>query len=271
MRFRQAFAVVMVWMSVAPLVGCQRRFDPFLVSVDWAERQESSTKVDVTVQPVLPEEGRPDQKGRFTALYDVPPQVKKNEESTETTMATPLPGLPPELAGRFGRLLERLGALRDNTSLVEQNLRTLKPVDLTPTSESGRAPVRDLQALDELVGLLEKQLSEISTDLAAVKEGQRVHREVVDERLRQLENRLEALERTLQGRAEPTNKVTLTGGTVVGTSPPTTAQVLVPNAGAPATVFTVTFACGATQAAIIPAGGGLLPCPVHGNLVLVKP
>jgi hypothetical protein len=98
-----------------------------------------------------------------------------------------------------------------------------------------------------------------------------VHREVVDERLRQLENRLEALERTLQGRAEPTNKVTLTGGTVVGTSPPTTAQVLVPNAGAPATVFTVTFACGATQAAIIPAGGGLLPCPVHGNLVLVKP
>jgi hypothetical protein len=121
------------------------------------------------------------------------------------------------------------------------------------------------------VGLLEKQLVEISTDLAAFKEGQRVHREVVDERLRQLENRMEALERKLQGPAEPTNKVTLTGGTVVGTPPPTTSQVLVPNAGAPATVYTVIFACGATQKAFIPSGGGLLTCPIHGNLVLVKP
>ncbi len=276
MRFRRAFAVVMVWISVAPLVGCQYRLDPFLLSADWVEKTERSGKFGLTNQPVLPEEGQPDQKGRFEDIDPVPQQGKKNQESagkssSETALATPLPGLPPELAGRFGRLLERLGAVRANTAMVEQNLRTLKPGDLTPTSESGRAPVRDLQALDELVGLLEKQLVEISNDLAAFKEGQRVHREVVDERLRQLENRLEAVERKLQGQAEPTNKVTLTGGTVVGTPPPTTSQVLVPNAGAPATVYTVIFACGATQKAFIPSGGGLLTCPIHGNLVLVKP
>jgi hypothetical protein len=175
------------------------------------------------------------------------------------------------LAGRFCGLLKRFAALRDNTSLLEQNLQTLKPAEVSPASASSRATVRDLQALDEVVAVLEKQLLEISTDLAAFKEGQRVHREVVDERLRQLETRLDALERKLQGQADPTNKVTLTGGTVVGTPPPTTSQVLVPNAAAPATVYTVTFACGATQKAIIPAGGGLLTCPVHGNVVFVKP
>lgn len=274
MRFRRLFELVMVAISVTPLVGCQVRLDPFLLSADWAEKTERSGKFGLKVEPLLPEEAQPDQqKGRFEDLDKLAEQEKKNlEETSETAQAIPLPELPPEWAGRIGGMLKKVGDLRETTALVEKNLRSLKPMGLTPTSESGRATVRDLEALDEVVSLLEKQLVEISTDLAAFKEGQRVHREVVDERLRQLENRMEALERhLLQSRAEQP-QVTAASGKQVVTPQLAAVHILVPNATPPAFYeYTHTFPCGTVLKKIIPAAGEILHCPIHNNPVFVKP
>jgi len=226
-------------LSLAPTVGCSRRIEPFQVSVDWAHPRESTGN---------------EESPRFQDL----------DSKCQETSAGSVLGKPSSLPG-LRELQERIAQIGAKAALLsEQSAGSTAETELASNTAA-----RDLEELDAAVATLEKILGELTKEFAGLKEQTSAHQSVVEERLAELGQMIQALERRLDGEttSAPARIIPASALKTVPTPIPAPASTPTPMVF---TNYLVTFACGAQGNVPLASGGGYVRCPVHGNLVWVS-